>query len=275
ATIGDTSPLAPVPKAQKNGCGGVGQILLVAIAVVVATIVTAGVAGVLGGGTFTGGIGAFLGGTSISAIATTTAGTVAAGAVGGAVGSIVSQGVGVATGIQDKFSWNAVAMAGLQGGIGAGLGTSAENTLMGKRDFVAGFSRGVASSILSQGIGVATGLQDRFSWAAVAASGVGGGVSTVVASELGVESLMHGDLTAGKIASHVAMGAAGGIANAATRSLIEGTDFGDNILAALPSVIGNTIGDLIARGACFVAGTAIHTPDGLRPIEDIRVGDWV
>ncbi|MFS2319315.1 polymorphic toxin-type HINT domain-containing protein, partial [Maricaulis sp. D1M11] len=38
---------------------------------------------------------------------------------------------------------------------------------------------------------------------------------------------------------------------------------------------GNTIGDLIARGACFVAGTAIHTPDGLRPIEDIRVGDWV
>ena len=32
---------------------------------------------------------------------------------------------------------------------------------------------------------------------------------------------------------------------------------------------------MIARNACFVAGTAIHTPDGLRPIEDIRAGDWV
>jgi len=41
---------------------------------------------------------------------------------------------------------------------------------------------------------------------------------------------------------------AGGIANAASRSAIDGTDFGDNLIAALPSLIGNTIGNLVAQG---------------------------
>ncbi|WP_375397095.1 hypothetical protein, partial [uncultured Sphingomonas sp.] len=45
---------------------------------------------------------------------------------------------------------------------------------------------------------------------------------------------------------------AGGLANAAARSLIDGTDFGDNVLAALPDVIGQTIGSLVADG---VAGS--------------------
>src|SRR6185369_13019240 len=39
---------------------------------------------------------------------------------------------------------------------------------------------------------------------------------------------------------------AGGLANAGARSLINGTDFGDNILAALPDAIANTIGNLVA-----------------------------
>jgi hypothetical protein len=41
---------------------------------------------------------------------------------------------------------------------------------------------------------------------------------------------------------------AGGIANAATRSVINGSDFGDNLMAALPDVIGQTIGGMIADG---------------------------
>jgi hypothetical protein len=32
--------------------------------------------------------------------------------------------------------------------------------------------------------------------------------------------------------------------------------FKDNLIAALPDVIGSTIGETIARGACFVAGAA-------------------
>jgi hypothetical protein len=43
-------------------------------------------------------------------------------------------------------------------------------------------------------------------------------------------------------------GTASAIANAATRSLIQGTDFGDNILASIPDVIGATLGNMIADG---------------------------
>ena len=38
---------------------------------------------------------------------------------------------------------------------------------------------------------------------------------------------------------------ANGIANAATRSLVNGSDFGDNLMAALPDILGNTIGSAI------------------------------
>jgi Tuberculosis necrotizing toxin len=43
-------------------------------------------------------------------------------------------------------------------------------------------------------------------------------------------------------------GLAGDIAGAAARSLIEGSDFGDNIIAGLPGAIGATIGQIIADG---------------------------
>ncbi|HEV2818495.1 MAG TPA: alpha/beta hydrolase, partial [Allosphingosinicella sp.] len=40
--------------------------------------------------------------------------------------------------------------------------------------------------------------------------------------------------------------AASAVANAGARTLIDGSDFGDNLLAALPDVIGSTIGNMIA-----------------------------
>jgi hypothetical protein len=46
--------------------------------------------------------------------------------------------------------------------------------------------------------------------------------------------------------NHLISGMAGLIAGAGTRSLIDGTDFGDNIRAALPGVIANTVGNMIA-----------------------------
>ncbi len=38
---------------------------------------------------------------------------------------------------------------------------------------------------------------------------------------------------------------------------------------------GDCIGGLCLNGNCFVAGTPVATTDGSRPIEQIRVGDWV
>jgi hypothetical protein len=59
-------------------------------------------------------------------------------------------------------------MAGIAGGVGAGLGG------IGGTGFVGGAIRGALGSAITQGIGVATGLQKKFDWAGVAAAAFGG-----------------------------------------------------------------------------------------------------
>jgi hypothetical protein len=54
-----------------------------------------------------------------------------------------------------------------------------------------------------------------------------------------------GGATGGALANGV-IGGASAIANAAARSLIDGSDFGDNVMAALPDVIGQTVVGVIA-----------------------------
>lgn len=67
-------------------------------------------------------------------------------------------------------------------------------------------------------VGVATGLQKQFSWAGVAAAGVGAGVANWAGARLpdGI----------GEIAGRAITGAAHAIGSTAARSLIEGSDFG-------------------------------------------------
>jgi YD repeat-containing protein len=239
---GDLSPTAPKP-AKKN-CGVFGMILLAVIAVAV-TAVTAGAGGMIFGGAsnLLGGMGMVFG----TAAGLSGAAAIGIGAVAGAVGSAVSQGIGIATGIQQGgFSWKAVALAGLSGALQGGLASLGKlansgaviggklGSSIGKvlgAPWTGGAIRGVTTSVVSQGIGRLTGLQDKFDWVGVAAAGVGGGVS----SGLG----LHGPV--GERVSSIV----GGLANAATRSLITGTDFGDNLLAAMPDIIGDTVGHVI------------------------------
>ncbi|HBK90837.1 MAG TPA: hypothetical protein DDZ68_04100, partial [Parvularcula sp.] len=158
AAIGNTSPTNAKPP-KKAKCGILGQILLVVIAVAV-TIATKGIAAKLFG--FLGKVGS----------------AVAGGAVAGAAGSIVSQGVGVVTGIQDKFSFKSVGLAAIGGAVGGGLGGDGLN-VFGKvsSDFARGALTAGLSSAVTQGIGVATGLQSKFSFAGVAGAALGGGIS--------------------------------------------------------------------------------------------------
>jgi hypothetical protein len=86
--MGDTLPTTPKPP-KKQQCAVVGQILMVVIAVAVSALIPG--SGVL----------------------------VQMGA--SMLGSAVSQGVGIALGIQDKFSFKQVAMAGLAAGVSGGL----------------------------------------------------------------------------------------------------------------------------------------------------------
>src|SRR5262249_8258660 len=124
--------------------------------------------------------------------------------------------------IQEKFSWNQVGLSA----VSANLDTEALN--------IDPFIAGALDNAITQGIGRITGMQQsRFSWTSVAAAGVG--------ARLGATLPQGGDLF-----SAVGRATAFDIADAATRSLIDGTDFGDNAIAALPDVLGQTIGDAIA-----------------------------
>jgi len=218
-TLGDvnpTSPQAAPPKKQK--CGVIGQILLVIIAVAVMFASQGTAAGIAAN---------ILGLTGNAA-------AVAAGAMAAAAGSVVSQVVGVATGIQDKFSWKSVALAAISGGVSGGMA----HVLGPAQSMASAALRGAASSAISQGIGVALGLQDKFSWAAVAAAGVGAGIGHAVGGTQFAKSLT----AKSEIAGDIYVGMADAMGQAATLSLIQGTDFGDNLIASLPSVLGGAIG---------------------------------
>ena len=246
-TVGDINPTSPQPKKAKRGgkCGVFGMILLIAVAVAV-TVLTSGalaaasISAVSGTSVGLGAGIAALGGTAVGGFGLTTIGMVTIGAVGAAAGSIVSQGLGVATGLQDKFSWKSVAMAAISGGVGGGLGGVIKGA-----GILAGAARGALGSAITQGIGVAVGLQKKFDWAGVAAAGISGGVGSVVGKALGAGPMS--DLSARNIGANAATSAASAIAGAAARSLLQGTSFGDNLLAALPDVIGSTIGNVIAH----------------------------
>ncbi|MGC6328590.1 LysM peptidoglycan-binding domain-containing protein [Rhizorhabdus sp. FW153] len=128
----NTDPLAPSPKKAKK-CGGLGAVILAAVAVAVTAIATAG----------------------IGALAT-----------GASFSSIASQGLGIAMGLQSKFSFKEVALAAIAGGISGGIGQSSLFSSLGP---VGGaIARGTVANVATQGIGVATGLQNRFNWAGVA-----------------------------------------------------------------------------------------------------------
>lgn len=147
--IGDTTPTMLPPPPDEGGCGWLGALLVVVVAVAVAVM--------------TGGIG------------------------GAALGSVVSQGVGIALGVQREFSWAAVGLSALSAGVSGAL--SGFSAFSGAASSVANtVARTALANTLTQGIGVMTGLQSSFSWQGVAASALGSGVGLAVGDALGMQT---------------------------------------------------------------------------------------
>ncbi len=229
---GDLSPTEAKPPKKANKCGALGAILLIAVAIAVTAIVAPWATGIIAG-------------QALAGSAAAVGGAIVGGAIGAAAGSIASQGLGVLTGLQDKFSWKGVAMAAIGGAVGAGIGQIGMSGI--GSTFVANAIRGAAGSALTQGIGVAVGLQKKFNFAMVAAAGVGAAIGGAIGGKLGAVPILEDNSLFNHVFNSVG-GAANSIANAATRSLIEGSDFGDNLIAALPDVLGSTIGNMLAYG---------------------------
>jgi hypothetical protein len=111
AAMGNLEPGEPyqavqaTPQGRKgNKCGMFGMVLLIIVAIAVTKIA-----------------GPYVGSVVASIGLSGTAAAVATAAATAAIASTVSQGVGLATGIQDKFSWKQVAIAAATAGIARGL----------------------------------------------------------------------------------------------------------------------------------------------------------
>ena len=109
--------------------------------------------------------------------------------------------------------------------------------------FIGNVVSGAVTNAVVQGIAVATGLQDKFDWAGVAAAGIAHGVNTSVSAK----GLFGIKPTAGSFGSRALSGAASAIASAATRSAISGDSFGDSLRMQLPSLIGQLAGTALGE----------------------------
>ncbi|ROZ61893.1 DUF4214 domain-containing protein, partial [Ramlibacter sp. WS9] len=218
--IGDTTPTLPAPDAKKTNWL---KMLIVAIIAVVVTIFTMGAATMYMASTlgtaFAGGVGAGVGAVMTTGMATLGTATFGLAAASAAVGSIVSQGVAVAIGAQDKFSWKGVALSALSAGVGAGVSEFIPTPLGGAAsDFGNVVARAAIGNTITQGIGVATGLQDRFDWRGVAASAVGAGVGQAVGGAMGMNDQGFKDLSFGQqFGARLVTGLAAGTAAAVMR----------------------------------------------------------
>jgi YD repeat-containing protein len=254
SAVGDLSPTSAKPP-KKGKCGAFGQILLVAIQVAVTVALS-----------FT-----------------------PVGPIGGAViGDIVKQGVGMATGIQPGgFSFKEVGITAL----------TAVLTPPGTGDILADAANAAITNAEVQGIAVATGLQKKFDWLGVAAAGISAGVMTGVSNALvgpvdpqtGARLGRDGRaLTAAQmkqtatiwnsasgVGNIAARSAAGAIANAATRTLISGGDFGDNLLAGLPDLIAQTLGGMLENRLKGLDALEGQVPQTAANAAQVGTGDGV
>lgn len=205
--IGDTSPNLPQPK--KKGCGVFAQVLMVAVAVVV-TMYTAGA--YLAGG-LSASLSAGVGSTIVSGATALAGGTIGAvgGALAAAAGAVASQALGIAAGVQEGFDWKGVALSAVSGGITAGLGDSIR--IAKDATIVNAAVRAAVANAMTQGVGVVTGVQDRFSWTGVAAAAVGAGVGQAVGEALGltpqgIKGMDPGELFGKRLATGLIAGTA-------------------------------------------------------------------
>ena len=131
-------------------------------------------------------------------------------------------------------------MGAISGGVDGGIGANGLDLFSGAGGAAQQALQGATSSAITQGIGVAVGLQKSFNWSQVAAAGVSAGVGYEVGNWAQGQSFSSNPVANNTISVGL-KGMAGLIVGAASRSLIAGTDFGDNIMKGLPDVIGQTV----------------------------------
>lgn len=247
AIVGDTTPTVPTPPpppSKDGGCGG--AVIIIAIVAVVATVVTIGIPmGAWGAGFGSAGIGAAM--------------------LGGAVGSIAGQLAGMALGVQDKFSWGAVASAALTSAAMARMGPDWKLTEFAP---VNAAINAAARNVVTQGINIVTGQQAEFNWSSVATSALSASLTDRLGKDFDLRkpqgALAHAGVKA--LTSAVANKAIGGapmswssIAADTVGSFMRSDAFGNllgNVIAA--DALSSATRDYLSSGS----GSSNSTQDG-------------
>jgi hypothetical protein len=255
----------PPPPPAKGGCGGLGMIIVIVVAIV-ATVLTAGAAAVAmgaaasGAGAATaagvaaaagGGLGGMMaaGAAALSGTFGLSAAALGAAAIGGAVGSIASQGAAMAMGMQDKFSWKQVGLGAVGAAVTAGIGAATSQAGIASKAFgvqnqyAAAAINAAAGNAITQGVAVATGLQDKFNWRSVAASAIAAPAAQYIGGQLSGPLAKSLDL--GAFGSKVTDGMVRGVVGQGVRMLV--TRQGKMDYASIAAdAFGNAIGESLA-----------------------------
>ncbi|WP_081064336.1 LysM peptidoglycan-binding domain-containing protein [Burkholderia stagnalis] len=258
--IGDTQPTLPdppPPPSRGGGCGGFLPVIAIVVAVV-ATVMTAGVAASVIAPTATAGMSTFAAGAGALTGTLGAAGASAA-AIGGAVGAVAAQGVMIAGGAQSGLDWKGVALGAVGAGVTAGTGSA-----LGLANSTASaVVQGAARSVVTQGIGVATGLQHSFDWKGVAASAIASGVGFGAGRAIG-SSVSGMDPTVGRLITGVGAGMAAGAAS----TVVRGGSLGRNVGAITMDAMASTVGNMVVNNVqvASVDSTTRRTQDAIAAV---------
>lgn len=148
----------------------------------------------------------------------------------------------MAMGMQDSFSWGQVGMAALGGGITAGVGSSTFASSFSSNATVSAMQQAAVSNMATQGIAVATGMQEKFSWTQVAASTAGAGIGQEISSELQGAGL---GAASNDYLGRVTRGTLSGLASGGVYSLASGQS--PNWGAVAAQSFGQSLGNVTAN----------------------------
>jgi hypothetical protein len=164
----------------------------------------------------------------------------------------------IATNDQHGFNWKQVGLSALAAGATAGLGSAGVAGSVART--TGSVTLGVAAqaalaNAVSQGIGVATGLQSSFNWKATAASAVGAGVTEAIAPTF---ANAFGDTVAGQFGTRLATGlVAGGAAALARGGRVA-------VQQTVYDSFGNSLAYSMGGGASSPDSTTLPTGDFAR-----------
>ena len=171
---------------------------------------------------------------------------------GPVIGNLAGQMMGNLVGAQDGISWKSLALSAVSQGVASGLDGA---SVFSGSDWMSTALRMGATNLITQGIGVATGLQDRFDWRGVAASAAGGAAGAATGSDLQGVSWFDG---LGQVGAALAKGTLSGMAAGLAAAVARGGRVSIQQVAvdAFGNALANSLAGVSSSGSYRGQGTA-------------------